>query len=312
MPKNENIDSWSYFKHNIFNNCERRYYLHYIASVNGSNALAATEEKELYFLKKNISYRIWIENLIIKNIQNIFSTTKDSSYKKNITGFKRDVYKQFTLEKHTIINNSWINDFKSPMIKEILLKNKDSKSILTTAENYFKQIISTLNKSSILEKLYIVPFQSRKNTLTPQFFFLNNIKVWNAPHLAWLHNGRLHNLNFYISPLQNNLNNDNWSIISGVNTLFWQSLLKYHLDYIETINVFIDATNNSVLQVYSRRHPKEVVNLIKSSFMKIKSRQTFSEKVYKKNYRKTNSDSNCKKCKFQSYCFREHATSYSL
>ena len=302
MNSQDNENSWSFYKHNLFNYCEKKYYLHYFGSQNGWNSTSSSKEQKLYLLKQQQPYKQWIKNLIINNIQKTFLSSHSTTFEKFTKSFEQSVFRDYLSDKYKIATDLWKNDPKSPFIKEIATCKDSKASILSQSEDYLTLINSIIKEYKLFTKFFSIPFQAKKNTLIPLYFYQDNIKIWNAPHIAWQLNNQIFNLNIYISSSKQQITNGSWDIIAAINSIHWQNNLKLPINKIETENIFINTSDKEILTVYGRRHPKEVVNIIQDSHFFIKSRQTYTQKIYEENYHKTKNKEKCKNCNFAEYC----------
>ena len=286
--------SWSYTRHKLFSFCERKYYYHYFGSQNGWLEFDSTAKQEKIFkLKKALSLENWVKNIFTSSLQHAFITSRPTSKKDFCLKFRACVFRKFQSDKYRVMANSIISE--PLIIKEIFLGKISLKESIDYAERKTNFLAAQLVASDIPDLLFSVPAQAKKTQSKPVFFQLDNIKVWNAPLIAWYINGKLYTLNLKID----NTRNSDWALLAAINTLYWHKTLNLTYDMIECITVFLEHKN--IFAVYAKRHPQEVVNIIKDSGKRISSRTTHQNKSFEKNYVKTKS-ANCSECVFNAVC----------
>lgn len=64
MADFKNVFSWSKSRHDLFTDCERKYYFNYYGSWNGWSYKAGERTKEIYYLKKLQSRYMWIGSVV--------------------------------------------------------------------------------------------------------------------------------------------------------------------------------------------------------------------------------------------------------
>lgn len=77
MADLRNEFSWSRSRDNVFQECRRRYYLHYYASWGGWDALAAPAVRTLYVLKQLASRQMWAGRLVHEAIERVLLAVRD-------------------------------------------------------------------------------------------------------------------------------------------------------------------------------------------------------------------------------------------
>jgi hypothetical protein len=296
------INSWSYYRHNIFKYCERKYFYHCFAATNGWKTTSTKKEQKLYLLKQITPYKLWIENLIVKNIKKTFLLSNTITPNEFTKSFQQALYKEFLSNKHKICTSFEKDMPKHPIIKEIFIDKIPKKTVLSLAEKHLELLNSIIMDSKLIRQFNKIPFQAKQNTSTPLYFYLDNIKVWTAPHLSWFINGKIFSLNFYFSTKLSNLINGNWDTIAGINSLYWQRKPHAYINKIENINIFTNYLNKKISTVYGGINPTKAIKIIKDSHRIIKSRLTTTQKEYEKNYSKTKDKNNCSNCNFKEFC----------
>ncbi|UDQ97102.1 hypothetical protein AAEX28_08630 [Lentisphaerota bacterium WC36G] len=192
--------SWSIQRKNIYEYCQRKYFLHYYASSNGYDKNNCSElERELYLLKnlKPLHYMIkevFLEVLknelqtfcgkmnVKKIVKNIYKTAKKELLKRLQQA--NDYQKVVNEPKHYAIHECFYCVYSVGEIKKIALNELDLlvKNFCSENNQFFEDLIMAKNGD--------VKFHDNIDS-----FMLSKTLIWVAPDLIYESKGVLHCLN---------------------------------------------------------------------------------------------------------------------
>ncbi|HJO92406.1 MAG TPA: hypothetical protein QF753_03300 [Victivallales bacterium] len=293
MENFSNEFSWSISRNNLFNYCEKAYYFHYYGAWNGWAKHSDDLAIQLFKLKHLKTKELWLSNIICCS----FKMAITKQIPPNLINVKKYSIRLILKDISSLQIKSWSNDPKQINLFSTYYKLVDAGSIkiwaLEKIDNYF----SHLHVNKALNSLIKVPLIMQKHyDRNFKFFKLNNLKIWLNPLSIYTDRNKLIavNCNFDIS------SNNNWSFSSTLSTLYIMLYWKPEINNILTQTLFIKQNVNYT--VYSRRALKEILKIINSSAIKMRSRLSFTDKAYFNNFIKTTDQKKCHTCNFKEAC----------
>ena len=284
----KNSFSWSLSRYNLFNFCERAYYLHYYEAWNGWDIYAA---KQAFRLKHLKSKELWLNIILKKSLLNAINN-KPLSNNTLAVELKYQSRKILSSNISSVHSEEWRNDPKKICIDELYYKENSIDQVIDWVKDKANYKIAILQESKLLHKLSNLPYTAFFKTDGPLSFIMNGVQIWCSPDLIWSYHGKINILNLN--------NSSGWPFLAGLNTLYAEQNLNYALNDIVCHTVVFNE--NSYFSVYGIRSPKEITCIVTDSSKEMQSRLTYNQKAYVENFSKTAKQNKCQTCRFKAIC----------
>ena len=295
--------TWSFTKFNMYNECQRRYYLQYYGSIYGWKQ-DATEAQKTNYMLKNMTNRFILSGLktheVIADVIKIHS----NGYEEPIKYAKKDLIKKLRESYKESIDKKWKTSIKN---------------FCNLEEHYFEQNISDEqwvqfreNAVSNLEGFYDSEYYQNIDTIAKNIpyeidkldkFNYYDTQCYAAPDFAYKEDSKL-----IIIDWKTGKESHEHKIQLLVYALYAKN--KWNIDYLDMeLHAVYLKENKVVKESNINENIQTVEYLIKQNIDEIKNKLIDVDKniANESEFKMTSNESVCKYCKFRKIC---HADNY--
>ncbi len=191
MTDFKNEFSWSKSKNEMFNQCKRKYFLHYYGSWNGWDNNAEDRIKRIYYLKQLNTKEIWLGQIIHEVIKYVLDQFKvgnriSLSYstailrKKFEEGFIQSSlrkYNGFRSKAHRFLEDEYNIEISEEIKKELLKKAESCLTNFFNSDTFIEIKNSQISDWIYLEDFLNFNFEGNKIFLSMDFAMKKDDKV---------------------------------------------------------------------------------------------------------------------------------------
>ena len=289
--------SWSYFRLNLFNKCQRAYFFHYYGAQNGWDPYADSRSQHIHKLKNLKLVDQWLEDVFIKSLRKLFIAPRPKRSSPTMPQvFKNIIIKYIDTENREYTAHECDDDHrKLNLFESYYGQVTDHFSIRAYAKKKLFAAVDQLAGCAIFNELCAVKYFQWKSFSPPIYAYIDRKQVWAAPALIWSDAGIYNVLNLRLTePV------DDFPISLGISAIYLAQRLRVTYDKIHCRKVFLHHTTD----IYSGHCPIDDLHaLIETSSSEMRARMTDDGCAVESEFPKCNDLQKCATCNFKELCF---------
>ena len=296
--------SWSCRRNNIYEFCQRQYFLHYYATANGWDVDNCSQfEREIYLLKNLQPLNYVIKEVFVRALKKELQTFCGKiNFKKVVKSIDKSAKKELL----RLLCNA--NDYR--MVSKdpkrfgifecfycICSVNEIKHMALNELENLVKNFCS--EKNYFFNELLLAKNGDVKFHKTPDDFILSNTRIWVAPDLIYESKGVLNCLNFRFG--RHSLMND-FKLNNNVLMLYLMNNYASFRGKIVILNYYYQSKDLKVFSLddFNGRYLTAKLENSIERLRKIANRNVLIESDFPKF--DVDKSLSCERCNFKNYC----------
>ena len=183
--------SWSFRRQEMWNECRRRYFLHYYAARGGHDADAPAELRRIHEMRSLLSARTYVRRTVAAEFRRVFYAPheeEDPEVPGDPEGLAGQAVRRFRIEFRRMLAGGFSADHAQPMLEELYYAAVPPEELRLGVESELRRSFAAL-ESGVLPMLAATRFLFRRPIESPLEVSVAELRCHIAPVAAFEEKG---------------------------------------------------------------------------------------------------------------------------